>query len=194
VLQVAPPVNDAYRTVMVRLIGESRFDSWNPSTLSGRGSLLERFYATRAAAEMAVDHPLLGIGLDQFKTQYVAGRYRPPEAHLALDSAHTFWPEIAAELGFPALAMVVLVFAAALLALWRVYRAPPDELTRILAATLVAALAAWLVVATTFDIDLYRDWRNMASDVVMAAVITAAAFALYRHVRAEAEAEAEAAR
>jgi O-antigen ligase len=194
VLQVAPPVNDAYRTVMVRLIGESRFDSWNPSTLSGRGSLLERFYATRAAAEMAVDHPLLGIGLDQFKTQYVAGRYRPPEAHLALDSAHTFWPEIAAELGFPALAMVVLVFAAALLALWRVYRAPPDELTRILAATLLAALAAWLVVATTFDIDLYRDWRNMASDVIMAAVITAAAFALYRHVRAESEVEVEAAR
>jgi O-antigen ligase len=132
---------------------------------------------------MAIDHPLLGIGLDQFKTQYM-GRYKPPEAHLDLDSAHTFWPEIAAELGLPALAMVVLVFAAALLSLWRTYRAPPDELTHILAATLLAALAAWLVVATTFDIDLYRDWRNMSSDVVMTAVITAAAFALYRHVRA----------
>jgi hypothetical protein len=183
VLQVAPPLDSAYRSVMVSLIGESRFDSWNPSTLSGRGSLLERFYATRAAVQMAIDHPLLGIGLDQFKTQYM-GRYKPPEAHLDLDSAHTFWPEIAAELGLPALAMVVLVFAAALLSLWRVYRAPPDELTRILAATLLAALAAWLVVATTFDIDLYRDWRNMSSDVVMMAVITAAAFALYRHVRA----------
>lgn len=184
VLQVAPPLNDAYRSVMVRLIGESRFDSWNPSTLSGRGSLLERFYATRAAVEMAIDHPLLGIGLDQFKTQYVAGRYKPPEAHLDLDSAHTFWPEIAAELGVPALVLVVLIFAAALLALWRLYRAPPDELTRLLAAMLLAALAAWLVVATTFDIDLYRDWRNMSSDVVMMAVITAAAFALDRHARA----------
>lgn len=184
VLQVAPPLNDAYRGVMVRFIGESRFDSWNPSTLSGRGSLLERFYATRAAVEMAIDHPLLGIGLDQFRTEYVAGRYKPPEAHLDLNSAHTFWPEIAAELGVPALVLVVLIFAAALLALWRIYRAPPDELTRTLAAMLLAALAAWLVVATTFDIDLYRDWRNMSSDVVMTAVVAATAFALSRRVRA----------
>jgi FtsH-binding integral membrane protein len=73
---------------------------------------------------------------------------------------------------------VVFVFAAAVLSLWRLYRSPPDEVTRVLAATLLAALVAWLVVATMFDVDLYRDWRNMSSDVVMMAVITAAAFAL----------------
>jgi O-antigen ligase len=176
-LRLSPPLEGAYRSAVVSLIGQSRYDSWDPSTLSGRGSLLERWYATRAAIAMAVDHPLLGIGLDQFKTQYV-GRYKPPEANLDLDSAHTFWPEVAAELGLPALALVVLVFAAAVLSLWRLYRSPPDEVTRVLAATLLAALVAWLVVATTFDVDLYRDWRNMSSDVVMMAVVTAAAFAL----------------
>jgi O-antigen ligase len=182
VLQVAPPLNSAYRSVMVSLIGESRFDSWNPATLSGRGSLLERFYATRAAVEMAIDHPLLGIGLDRFGSEY-AGRYKPVEAHLALDSAHSMWAEDAAELGFPALACVLLIYAAAAWALWRVYRAPPDELTRLFAAAFLAALVAWLLVATAFAGDMYRPWRNMASDFVMMAVVTAAAFALYRHVR-----------
>ena len=179
---MAPPLERAYRNVMIELVGESRYDSWDPETLSGRGSLLERWYATRAAAQMAVDHPLLGIGLNQFKAEY-AGHYKPAEAHLTLDSAHTFWPEIGAELGLPALIFVVLIFAAALLALWRVYRAPPDELARLLAATFLASLGGWLVVATTFDIDLYRDWRNMSSDVVMMAVLVAGAFALYRSTR-----------
>ena len=192
ILQVAPPLEQAYRNAVVRLVGQSRYDSWNPATLSGRGSLLERWYATRAAAQMAIDHPLLGIGLDQFKAQYV-GRYKPAEAHLELDSAHTFWPEIGAELGLPALFLVVLIFAAALLALWRVYRSPPDQLGRLLAATFLASMGGWLVVATTFDIDLYRDWRNMSSDVVMAAVLVACAFALYRTTRAAGAADAAAA-
>lgn len=185
-LQVSPPLENAYRTAVVSIIGQSRYDSWDPSTLSGRGSLLERWYATRAAAEMAVDHPILGIGLNEFQNQYVPGRYRPPEAHLALDSAHSMWAELAAELGFPVLCLVLLVYGAALLALARVYRAPSDEATRLLAAALLAALIAWLMVGTAFAGDMYRDWRNMASDYVMAMVVVAAAFALYRLSRVRA--------
>jgi hypothetical protein len=181
ILQVAPPLNSAYRTVMVSIVGQSRFDSWNPATLSGRGSLVERFYTTEAAVEMAVDHPLLGIGLDQFQTQYV-NRYKPAAAHLTPDSAHSFWPEIAAELGLPALALVLLIFLATLAALWRVYRAPPDTATRLLAATLIGSGVAWLLVATAFAGDMYRPWRNMSSDFVMMAIVTAAAFALARAV------------
>jgi multisubunit Na+/H+ antiporter MnhF subunit len=93
------------------------------------------------------------------------------------------WPEIAAELGFPALALVLIVYAAALLATWRVYRSPPDELMRLLAAALLAAQAAWLAVATAYAGDMYRFWRNMASDYVMMMVLVAAAFALYRVAR-----------
>jgi O-antigen ligase len=146
---------------------------------------VERFYATRAAIEMAVDHPVLGIGLDQFLTQYL-GHYKPPQATQDLDSAHTMWPEVAAELGFPALAMVLLIYAAALLASWRVYRAPPDEFMRLLATALLAAQAAWLAVATAYAGDMYRDWRNMASDYVMMMVLMAASFALYLVARREA--------
>lgn len=182
-LRAVPPVEQAYRSVMVTLIGESRYESWNPSTTSGTGSLLERWYATRAALEMAVDHPILGIGLDQFKTQYVPGRYKPADAKLDLDWAHSMLPEVAAELGLPALAMEILVYLAAFVALWRVYRAPPDPLTRLIACALLASLVAWQLVGTAFAGDMYRPWRNMASDYVMMAVLMAGAFALYRLVR-----------
>jgi len=181
-LQVSPALSGVYRDTMVGLVGSSRYDSWNPTRLSGHGSLVERVYATQAAVEMATDHPWLGIGLDRFGQMYT-GEYKSPDSHFAADSAHTFWPEIAAELGFPALVVVVLIFASALLALWRIYLAPPDEATRLLAITLLASLAAWLAVATAFAGDMYRPWRNMSSDFVMMAVLTAAAFALVRATR-----------
>ena len=181
-LQVAPQLQQAYQETMVSLVGESRYDSWDPSTLSGRGSLLERWYATRAAMQMAVDHPLLGIGLDQFLGQYV-GHYRPPEAHLDLDWAHSMFPEVAAELGLPALILDLIFYAAAMLALWRIYRAPPDPLTRLLACALLAVVVSWLLVGTAFAGDMYRPWRNMSSDYVMMAVLVAGAFALYRMTR-----------
>ena len=186
-LQVAPPLEQAYRNAMVSLMGESRYDSWNPSTLSGAGSLLERWYATRAGIEMAVDHPLLGIGLDQFKGLYLS-HYRPPEARDNLDWAHSMYPEAAAELGFPALFLELILYGAAFLALWRVYRSPPDPLARLLAAGLLAALVSWQVVGLAFAGDMYRPWRNMASDYVMMMVLVAASFALYRITRSRAAA------
>ncbi|MGZ6339512.1 MAG: O-antigen ligase family protein [Candidatus Limnocylindrales bacterium] len=175
---ISPALAGTYQSAMVGLMGQSRFDSWNPTTLAGRNSFGERLYATEAAVAMTADHPLLGIGLDQFQTQYRATK--PASARQVLDSAHSFWPEIGAELGLPALLIVILLFSMALLAAWRTYRAPPDEPARRLAATLLAGLVAWLIVATAFAGDLYRPWRNMASDFVMVAVIVAAAFALRR--------------
>ena len=91
ILQVSPPLEQAYRSAMVTLMGESRYDSWNPSTLAGQGSLLERWYATRAGIEMAIDHPLLGIGLDQFRGLYL-GHYRTSQDQNAPDWAHSMYP------------------------------------------------------------------------------------------------------
>jgi O-antigen ligase len=181
-LQVAPPLEQAYRSAMVRLMGESRYDSWNPSTLSGQGSLLERWYATQAGIEMAIDHPLLGIGLDQFKGQYL-GHYRPPQAKDDLDWAHSMFAEVAAELGLPALLLDLIIYAAAAIAMWRVYRGPPDPLARLLAGAYLAVLVAWQLVGLAFAGDMYRWWRNMSSDYVMMMVLMAAAFSLYWQTR-----------
>jgi hypothetical protein len=92
-------------------------------------------------------------------------------------------PEVAAELGLPALFLELLLYAAAMLALWRVYRSPPDQLARLMAAALLASMVAWQLVGTAFAGDMYRPWRNMASDYVMMMVLVASAFALYRLTR-----------
>ena len=97
-LQVAPSVNQGYRTMMVALVGESRFIR-NPATLAGHGSLAERFYAIDGAVRMALANPILGVGLDEFGVNYANPAYRPPQALDTLDHAHSFFPEIAAELG-----------------------------------------------------------------------------------------------
>jgi O-antigen ligase len=110
--------------------------------------------------------------------------YGVPPTDQRIDHAHSIWPELAAEVGFPAMVLVVLIYAAALLALWRVYRAPPDSATRLIAATLMAAIISWLIVATAFGSDIYRPARNMSSEVVMMAVLVASAFALARYSRA----------
>jgi O-antigen ligase len=182
VLQFTPTLDAAYRSVMVRIVGESRFDSWNPATVAGQGSVMFRVRTIEAGIHMAVNHPLLGVGLDQYHRYYMAG-YAIPPIDPNINHAHSLFPELAAELGFPAMALVALIYAAALLALWRVYRNPPDTATRLLAATFMATIVSWIVVATAFGNDIYRPLRNMSSEVIMMAVVVAAAFALSRYSR-----------
>lgn len=180
VLQIAPAIDSAYRTAAVAVVGASRFDSWNPATLAGHGSLAERFYAVEGAVHISQDHPLLGIGLDQFGRYYVLLGYRPAAAKDNFDHAHSLFPEIAAELGLLAMVLVVVIYASCLWALWRIYRAPPDRTTRALAAALFASLVGWLIAATAFGCDIYRPDRDLSSDVVTMAVIVAASIALAR--------------
>jgi len=185
ILQVSPSLNSAYRSAMVAVVGESRYDSWNPATLAGRGSLTERFYAADAAVLMALDNPVLGVGLDQFGPNYRDPAYRAPQANDYVDHAHSFFPEIGAELGLVAVTLVLVIYAAALWAMWQVYRRARERLTRVLAAGLFASMISWLVVATAFGCDIYRPDRDLSSDVVAAAVVLGAALALVRTVRAE---------
>ncbi len=183
VLQFTPTLDSAYRSVMVRIVGENRFDSWNPATVAGQGSVMFRARAAEAGLHMAVDHPLLGVGLNQYHRYYMAG-YAVLPRDTNINHAHSIWPELAAELGFPAMGLVALIYAAALIALWRVYRNPPDSATRLLAATFMAAIIGWVIVATAFGTDIYRPARNMSSEIVMMAIVTAAAFAMARYSRA----------
>lgn len=185
VLQVAPNLNTAYRNVMVTLVGESRFDSWNPATLAGRGSLTERYYAVDAAVQMALNNPVLGVGLNQFGVNYSSPTYRPPAARDSLDHAHSFFPEIAAELGLFAAALAAVIYAASAWSLWRIYRRAQDQLTRLLAAGLLAAITAWLVVATAYGCNFYRVTIDLSSDVVTSALVVGAAIALSSAVHAE---------
>jgi O-antigen ligase len=126
VLQVAPALDSGYRSVMVRIVGESRFDSWNPATVSGQGSVMFRVRTVEAGLHMAADHPVLGVGLNQYHRYYMAG-YAVGPIDKNVNHAHSIWPELAAELGFPAMGLIALIYVAALLALWHVYRALPAK-------------------------------------------------------------------
>jgi O-antigen ligase len=191
-LQVAPPADNAYRSVVIAMVGESRFDSWNPTTLSGHGSMAERYYAIEGGLDMAVANPVLGVGLNEFHTYYMTLGYRPAGARDDLDHAHSVFPEVAAELGFPALVMLLAMFAAALWAMWRTYRTALDNVTRTLAAMLIASIVAWAIAATAYGADIYRAFRDQASDIVALAVVVAMTIALARWIRASGHSAAEA--
>ena len=173
---VAAPAAAAYEGLMTRIWGAARLATWDPSTVGGEVSITERVYASSAALRMAADHPLLGVGLDRFKVEY-AGPYRDPRATMVLDSAHDLLPNLAAEVGLPFALLVAAAMAAALVGASRVWRDGDGEV-RPLAAGLGAALVAWWIVSATFDPDLYRTWRLMASDIIFAAVLVALGLAL----------------
>jgi O-antigen ligase len=58
---------------MVHVVGESRLDSWNPATAAGQGLVMFRTHAAEAGLRMAVDHPLFGVGLNQYHSYYMNG-------------------------------------------------------------------------------------------------------------------------
>lgn len=178
-LQALPPADHVYQTALIRIMGQSRFESWNPATIAGQGSIGFRFRAAEAGLHMALDHPLLGVGLNEYHYYYMSG-YGVAPMSTRIDHAHSIWPEIAAELGFPAMMLVALMYLIALTSLWRVHRSPPDEMARMLASALFAALVAWVIVSTAFGSDIYRPVRDMSSEMIMMGVVTAAAFALGR--------------
>ena len=183
VLQSIPSMDTAYRKVIVAMVGQQRFDSWNPTTLSGHGSMAERYYAVQGGVDMAIDHPILGVGLNEFHTYYMTLGYRSDQAKDDLDHAHSVFPEVAAELGFPALAMLLTVFGAALWAMWKVYRAAHDNISRTMAAMLIASVTAWIVAGTAYGADIYRAFRDQSSDIVALAVVIGMVVALARWAR-----------
>ena len=88
-------------------------------------------------------------------------------------------------MGVGAAALLLVIYAATLWALWRVYRAARDRITKVLSAGFMASIVAWLVVATAYGCDIYRPDRVLSSDVVLTAVVVGASIALARSVHAE---------
>ena len=153
-----------------------RFSSWDVDSPDGEVSISERWRATQAGLRMAIDHPLLGVGPGRFGVEY-ATAYADPGATRHLGSPHNLFPEVAAELGLPAALLLLFAFAAAGLSAWRAARGP-DPFLRALGGAFGAALLAFLAVTATFGLDLYRDYRVMNSDVIVAGLIVGACVAL----------------
>jgi O-antigen ligase len=176
-LQSFPQLASAYRQSIVAVVGQSRFDSWNPATLTGHGSMAERYYAVEGGLRMALDHPFLGVGLGQFAFDYTPALYRPAQALDALTHAHSVFPQVAAELGLLAAILVAALVAAALWSLVRVSRAG-ERATSVLALSIGAGIVAWFLAATAYGCVIYVATDRHAPDVVVIAVLIGMAVAL----------------
>jgi O-antigen ligase len=179
-LQATPAASAAYRTAIVQVVGSSRLNSWDIDTLAGHGSMAERYYALEGGVRMALDHPVLGVGLDQFSRYYVRGQYRPAQAHMLVDHAHSLFPEVAAELGLLAAVLLALLILGTMWAMWRAWRTARSDLSRAMAASILAAVTAWVTGAILFGCYFYRPFNLQASDVATFAVLVGMAVALAR--------------
>jgi len=111
---------------------------WSGPAPSGVGSLGHRLLYWKAAALMAVERPLLGVGLGRFGERFAAQRTTlPPKvAQLASHKPHSFLLHLAAETGLVGL----LFFCVPLVGTLRALLARCDPLGRLGAALLGATL------------------------------------------------------
>ena len=105
-------------------------------------SVSVRFLQYEATAKMILDHPFLGVGLNNGtgqKPKYANVTYNPydPDTQFYLEPTHNFYLSLTSEIGvFGVLLFVAFFFKAALLA-WRESRRSPDPEIRFFANVLV---------------------------------------------------------
>lgn len=186
-VHVELPATNPYVALVTKISG-GRLSSWDVGSPDGEVSITERWRATVATGRMVIDHPLLGVGPGQFGDEY-AGAYADPGATRKLGSPHDLLPEVASELGLPAALLLLAAFMAALFGAWRMARST-DPLLRTLGAGFGAALMVFLAVTATFGLDLYRDYRVMNSDVIMAGLLVGCCVAAGAIARAAPPSEA----
>lgn len=112
-----------------------------------RADLAQRVMTWEAASRMFMDHPVNGIGTGQFVTElpaywnkYEANRYAAFQR--ISDQAHNEYLEMAAEEGFPGIALMLAVWVTALYQAYTVYRFAEGIKARRIGLALFAALLA----------------------------------------------------
>lgn len=118
------------------------------TNLAGDSSFLYRLHFYGAALGMLRDHPVLGVGWENFGLLYP--RYRSsPSSSIASDlvptMVHSGPLQTAVSGGVPALALQGLFFAAFLAVVWRRRRSESDGHQRLLGAAFIASAIAYLV-------------------------------------------------
>ena len=111
-------------------------------------SVGQRFIYYRAAVRVVQDHPLVGIGFENFRNSYP--HYRGPDDIYFFDGiiptmVHDGYLEAAVNNGIIGLLLYLALIAAVLLTIYRVLKAQEDPERRDLLVGILAALAAYLV-------------------------------------------------
>jgi O-antigen ligase/tetratricopeptide (TPR) repeat protein len=134
-----PPVRETTAETLQRLAALT-----NPRHVT----LTPRLYIWRAALQMLKDHPLFGIGLDNF--QIVFPRYRTAlywnlEWNGTPEKAHNVVMQTAATMGAVGLGTWLWLLAAFAFAGWKVLKSAPSSSQRLAAGACLASVLAFLV-------------------------------------------------
>lgn len=116
------------------------------SIAHGDASIAGREGSQETAIAMFADHPLLGIGAENYKDRYLSYAFRL-DLPAAADAPHNLYLAIAAETGLAGLAAFLAAMYLAIRGLWRRRRAAVadgDRLTESVANSLLAALITYL--------------------------------------------------
>ncbi len=110
-------------------------------------AIVERMAHWQAAAEMFVEHPILGVGIGNYEVIYPA--YALPRWSDPLGHAHNYYLNVAAETGLVGLTAYLALWGAALWQAWRALRGLQGA-SRSIAAGLLGMMVA-LSVHNAFD-------------------------------------------
>lgn len=140
---------------IIPFLGTARFQSWFQA---GTGTAFFRVAVWTSAVAMIRDHPLLGVGLDNFLYEYP--KYILPEAWREpnLNHPHNLVLDFWVRLGLGGVVLLVWLLLAFFRQAWRVLTASRTEWARALALGLMASMvnfiAHGLIDAAYFFIDL----------------------------------------
>jgi O-antigen ligase len=133
------------------------------SRLADPRSAFGRLATWQAAAEIALENPVFGVGLANYADYYDASHYysdEPPEEVLdtkAADSPHSNVLWIGSELGLPALALYIAANLYLFLLGWRALERAEDQRQRIAASCFLAIVVAYWIPGLTLASGSYSD-------------------------------------
>jgi len=116
----------------------------------------ERLDLWSAAAEMTVDHPVLGMGPGAFALRHGAFLTSlPDDVNHPLDVAHNTWLELSSELGVLGLVAFVAVLVVAFRQAWSVWRRRRDPVAAAVCVALVGTAAAATFVTEQYYLPMW---------------------------------------
>ncbi len=137
--------------------------SGSGSRLANPRSVFGRLATWQAAAEVAVDNPVFGVGLANYADYYDESHYysdEPPEEVLetkAAQSPHSNLLWIASELGLPGLVLYIAANLYLFLMGWRALKRADDSGQRIAASCFLAIVVAYWIPGLALASGYYSD-------------------------------------
>ncbi len=131
-----------------RQVVRTRIALATASSLASDPSIQDRLNTYAAAIQMVRDHPLTGVGLENFSVLYP--RYRSTESEKLTPDVlptmvHSGYLQAAATIGIPGLVLYLSFISSVLFALWTAYKRLADRRSRWLVVAFLASISGYLI-------------------------------------------------